>query len=123
MKLNLLRLGGFATVLVLLQALVNHNPGLFVNVGWLTIAAAQGVLFVAFGAMAFRLYRGKGWARFGLTVAIPVLANATLEVISKPDPAYPFVLLALIVPYSLAFGLGAGLSALIGRGGRSDKNT
>jgi hypothetical protein len=115
MKSNLPRLIGFAAVLVLLQSVANHYPKVFVNINWLTIAATQGVLFVALGAVAFRFYVGSGWTRLGFTIAIPVIANSVLEVITEPDSAYPFLLLALIVPYAIAFGIGGGLMALINR--------
>lgn len=116
MKANLFRLLGFAALMLIMQLVVEHYPKAFMNIDWLVIASAQAVLFVVFGAIAFRFYVGNAWARLAFTVAIPAVANSVQELITGSDPAYPFLLLALIVPYAVAFGVGAGLMALIGRG-------
>ena len=116
MKANLFRLIGFAALMLVMQLVVEHYPKAFMNLNWLVIAGAQAVLFVVFGAIAFRLYVGNGWIRAAFTVAIPAVANSAQELTTGSDPAYPFLLLALIVPYAIAFGVGAGLMALMSRG-------
>jgi hypothetical protein len=114
-KANLARLIGFTALLLLMQFVADHYAKVFLNINWLVIMTAEAVLFVVFGAVAFRLYVGGRWMRIAFTVAIPVLANSIQEVVTGSDPAYPYLLVALIIPYGIAFGVGAGLMALIHR--------
>jgi len=122
MKANLFRLVGFAALMLVMQLVVEHYPKAFMNINWFVIAGAQAVLYVVFGAIAFRLYVGNGWTRTAFTVAIPAVTNLAQELIIGSDPAYPFLLVALIVPYAIAFAVGAGLMALTNRGSRDNRS-
>lgn len=112
---NLARLVGFTALMLALQFVADRYTNVFTGISWQVTMAAEAVIFVAFGAVAFRLYAGGTWLRLGFSMAIPALANSIQEVVTGSDPAYPYLLLALIIPYAIAFGIGAGLMALIQR--------
>ena len=65
------------------------------------------VLLFLFGAASFFVFTGSFWTRSFLTATVPFFTQGFLELTWKSDPAYPYLLLVLAVPYAVLFFLGA----------------
>jgi hypothetical protein len=71
-----------------------------------SLIAAAVVLFL-FGAGSFFVFVGGFWIQTLLVIAVPWLAQTILDIIGPSDSAYPHLALALAIPYSILFFLGA----------------
>jgi hypothetical protein len=121
MKTNLFRYVLFVGILFLLQMVEERFAKAFTNVPWQVLISVDAIAFGIFGAMAYRLFHGSVMSRVLLVIAIPVAASVLLEMIIGSDPAYPYVILLLGIPYALAFAVGAIVMAFFQRS-RSNSN-
>jgi hypothetical protein len=117
MKTNALRFVLLVGLLVLLEVVEEHFSKSFTNIPWGMLIAVDGIVFVILGAITYLLFKGSTNVRIALVAGVPIVANLLLELFIGSDPAYPYVLLLLAVPYALAFGVGATAMALYQRSG------
>lgn len=94
---------------IAISQLSERYSDVFRDMPWRTSILLLAVQLLVFGAASFFAFAGGFWTRTGLTVCVPVLSHAALELIWGSDPAYPYLTLLLAIPYSVLFFLGAVL--------------
>lgn len=112
MKQSLLVVGFGALGLLGLQSVANANAAAFLNIPWVVSTAIFALALGILGAVAYRYMRGNVAARFILIALMVALANGLFELVIGSDPAYPGLVLLLIIPYVIACWLGAALFAV-----------
>lgn len=123
MKTNALRFVLLVGLLVLLQVIEERFAKSFTNIPWGMLLAVDGFVFVLLGAIAYLVFKGSAGIRIALVAVVPIVANVLLELFMGSDPAYPYVLLLLAVPYAIAFGVGAATMALYKRSAGNASNS
>jgi hypothetical protein len=106
------RRNGLALLLLVIgyisvSRLSDRYGAIFRDVPWHWSMATLAVQMLLFGAGSFFAFRGNFWIRAGLTTSVPALSHALLELIWGSDPAYPYLTIALAIPYAVLFFLGA----------------
>lgn len=99
----------------LLQVAAHFGAKTFVDVPWQLSTGVLVLLLATAGAFCYRMMRGSIWVRLALVAAMPALANVLFELSIGSDPAYPNLVLWLIIPYSVACLVGAMVMAFWSR--------
>lgn len=102
-----------AALFVAVQQAPNMCQGCFDNVSWKLLMAADGIILMLVGFVSFLLFTGNMLRRFVLVAMIPVVAGTFMEMAIGSDPAYPYLFLALIIPFVALTGLGAAIAAIL----------
>lgn len=92
---------------IVLSRLADRYAATFRDVPWNRSILTLGIELFLFGAGSFFAFTGGFWTRTGLTTSVPLLSHVILEFLWGSDPAYPYLLIVLAVPYSVLFFFGA----------------
>ena len=106
----------FAVILVAftaLQWLAAINARLFATIPSEALWTGVALVYALVGAIAYSWFHGRVVVRLLLVVALPAISNLILMLVLD-NPGYSGLMVLLIVPYAIAFGVGAGIAAWAG---------
>lgn len=109
---NLVRFATVLAVFTALQWFAAINARLFEPVPPAVLWSGVAFLYALVGAIAYIWFSGRGLVRFLLVLAIPVLSNLILMLVLE-NPGYSGLMVLLIVPYAVAFSIGAGIASWV----------
>src|SRR5436190_95244 len=92
---------------IVLSLLADRHAAALRDVPWNWSLFSLAIQLFLFGAASFFAFTGGFWTRTALTTSVPWISHVLLELVRGSDPAYPYLLIALAVPYSVLFFLGA----------------
>jgi len=106
----------FAVILVAftaLQWLATINARLFATIPPEALWTGVALVYALVGAIAYSWFHGRVLVRLLLVVALPAISNLILMLVLD-NPGYSGLMVLLIVPYAIVFGVGAGIAAWAG---------
>ena len=106
----------FAVILVAftaLQWLAAINARLFATIPSEALWTGVALVYALVGAIAYSWFHGRVVVRLLLVVALPAISNLILMLVLD-NPGYSGLMVLLIVPYAIVFGVGAGIAAWAG---------
>ena len=77
---------------------------------WIWRVAIFGIVYIAIGAAAYRMFYGSRFTRYMFVAVTPALTVLAGLAVLPTDPAYPGAELLLIIPLSILALLGALVS-------------
>lgn len=104
---NIVALSLLVAGYIVLSLLAERYAAVLRDIPWYRSLLTLVVELFLLGAGTFFAFRGGFWTRAGLTTSVPVLSHAILELVWGSDPAYPYLTIALAVPYAGLFFLAA----------------
>src|SRR5258708_7324138 len=107
---NIVRFTSVLTGFTALQWAAAVNARLFEAVPPSILWTGVALLYVAVGAVAYTWFQGRWPVWFLFVLAIPALSNLILLFLLK-TPGYSMLMALLIVPYAVAFSIGAAVAS------------